>query len=701
MPPEEELQLSTEQHQSLTTWIESSIKEAINARHKTDGRVVIRRLNRIEYQNTMRELLGLDMNYVRDLPPDAVSAHGFQNDASSLQMSALQLEYYLSTARQALDRVIVAGEKPRAFDHVFTETKINTWLGNAQRSNRLGRQQEFLAKIVDEYPDDGDFLVRVKLSAELKPNIGYPLLEVSVGYQPDTEILLDSFDVVEVITPGPQTFNFRGRLENFPLPVRGQGKFPGLVVRVRNVYDNQSPKTPGQKDDKDQMSYVDEPSFPTLTIESVEFHGNAYDQWPPARHREILLEREDVDRESIMNVTEVLSRFMSRAFRCDAEEADVARMVAFYESIRPEFPTFEEAIRETLAMVLIQPQFLYRLESSGDEKRPVTDVELASRLSYFLWSTMPDPPLLAIAKAGVLHESDRLMAEVDRMLIDPRSSQLIEHFTDQWLGLDMINNVAVSQDRFRGFDETIKPHMCGETRALFGELLHQNLSAINFLSSDFTLLNEPLARHYGIDAVFGQSFQRVILKPEQHRGGLLGHASVLLINSTGADSHPIRRAVWIRDRLLNDPPSPPPPNVPSLEEANPEFHKFSLRKQLELHRTKDSCNRCHRSIDPWGIALENFDAIGKWRDDIEATDTLPGGHEVAGVEGLRNYLMSERKDDFVTSLVARLLTYALGRTLELSDQAAVKAIATQAAADDYRLKGIIHQIIASESFQTK
>ena len=262
MPPEDEPQLSSEQHQTLTEWVAKSIKEAVDARCKTDGRVVMRRLNRIEYQNTMRDLLGFEMDYVSDLPPDAISADGFQNDARSLQMSPLQLEYYLTAARRALDRVIVSGDRPKPFDHSFTETKINTWLGNAQRSNRLGRQQEFLAKIVDEYPDDGDFLVRVKLSAELKPNIGFPLLEVSVGYQPDTEILIDRFELLEVKTAGPQTFAFRGRLETFPLPVRGQGKFPGLVVRVRNVYDDQSPKPPAQKDDKDQTIYADEPSLP-------------------------------------------------------------------------------------------------------------------------------------------------------------------------------------------------------------------------------------------------------------------------------------------------------------------------------------------------------------------------------------------------------------------------------------------------------
>jgi hypothetical protein len=712
MPPEGELPLSSEQLQTVTDWVSSSIRQALDARRKTDGRVVMRRLNRIEYQHTMRDLLGLDMDYARDLPPDALSADGFRNDGRSLQMSSLQFEYYLATARRALDRVIVQSEQPRTFDFTFAESNVDEWLGDAQRSNRLGRRQEFLAKMVNDYPDDGEFLVRVRLTADLKPATGYPLLEVSAGYRPDTELLMQEFDPVEITSPESQMFEFRGRLENFPLPVRGQGKYPGLVVRVRNVYDDKSPLPPAQKDEKGRTVYPDEAHLPTLTIESVEFHGNAYDQWPPALHRRILFDSPGVDREDVTSVAEVLQRFMARAFRRNVDDTEVARFVDFYQSIRPEFPSFEETIREALAMVLVQPDFLFLLEPAGDEKRPISEPELASRLSYFLWSTMPDDRLMELANAGTLRES--LVGEVDRMLADPRSQRFAEQFTDQWLSLNVVDNVAVNRDRYPGFDDRLKRDMCEETHAVFAELLREDLSAIQLLAADFTMLNEPLAKHYGIDGVFGRSFRRVPLPPELHRGGILSHASILLSNSTGADSHPVRRAVWIRDRLLNDPPAPPPPNVPTLKETNPEFHQLSVREQLEIHRTRESCNNCHRDIDGWGIALENFDAVGKWRADIQrrvgdgsemhpidATVELPGGRKVVGADGLRAYLAGDRKQDFARSLVSRVFTYALGRSLELSDQQAVDDVLDQFARDDYRLRGLVHKVVVSEPFQMK
>jgi hypothetical protein len=712
MPPKDEPQLSAQQLTTLTNWVSQSIKVALADRQKTDGRVVLRRLNRVEYQNTMQDLLGLEMDYARDLPPDAMSADGFRNNGNSLQMSSLQLEYYLSTARRALDRVIVQGDQPPAIHHTFTAVSIDNWLGDAERSNRLGRRQEFLVKMVDQYPDDGDFRVRVQLTADLKPTTGYPLLEVSVGYQIDTEILMREFALVEVISPESQTFEFRGRLENFPLPVRGQGKFPGLVVRVRNVYNDGSPLPAGQKSEGDKMTFPIEDHLPSLTIQSVEFHGNDYEQWPPKSHRKILFEVPGMDREDPAYVSQVLSRFLTRAFRRKITEVEVARFTAFYQEIRPEFPSFEEAVRETLAMVLIQPDFLYLLEPARDEKRSIDESELASRLSYFLWSTIPDERLMELATTGTLRTY--LTGEVERMLADRRAERFVQQFTDQWLKLDQVDNVAVNRDRYPGFDDRLKQDMCAETHAMLAELLRENLSSTLLLSSDFTMLNEPLAKHYGIPGVFGRSFRRVPLSPELHRGGLLSHASILLSNSTGADSHPVRRAVWIRDRLLNDPPAPPPPNVPSLAEANPEFHKLSVREQLELHRTVESCNQCHRTLDPWGIALENFDAVGKWRTDVSgsaadgtttqpvnATVVLPESREVSGVDGMREYLVNERRREFARSLVSRLLTYALGRSLELTDQAAVDQVLDQFAQDDYRLKGLVHKVVASEPFQTK
>ena len=714
MPPEDELQPSADQRRKLTDWLRSTIDNAIQAQRKTNGRTVIRRLNRVEYQNTMTDLLGMEMDYTIDLPPDATSADGFKNNGQSLQMSALQLENYLKTARRALDRVIVSGPAPQVFDYEFTESNVKKWLGKPEFSNRLGRQQEFLAKMVEDYPEEGEFLVRVKLTAELKPDGGYPLLEVGVGYRPDTKILFREFDLVEIISPEEQTYEFRGRIEDFPRPVRGQGKFPGLVVRVRNAYDDGSPRPKSINEKKQETKFPEEPGLPKIVIQSVEFHGPVFEQWPPAAHRQILFDSPLREQNEVDYLRTVLERFMTRAYRRPVRSDEVDNLLAFYESIRSEFPSFEEAIREALAMVLIRPEFLYIVEPSGVEKRPINDWELASRLSYFLWSTMPDHRLMDLAANGKLRQSGVLSEEVERMLGDRRAMRFVEQFTEQWLHLNVLDNVAVSDDFYPEFDESLKQEMRGETQQFFAELLRENLSALNLLDSDFAMLNEPIAKHYGIEGVIGRQFRQVKLDPDLHRGGLLGQASVLLSNSTGSDSHAVRRAVWIRDRLLNDPPAPPPPDVPSLEQADPKFHQLSIREQLEIHRQREACASCHRSIDPWGIALENFDAVGLWRDEVrrkngnefetlpvDATDTLPNGQQFAGAETLRQYLVNERRDEFARSLVSRLMTYAIGRRLELSDQPAIDDIAEEFATNDYQLRDLIQTIVASETFQTK
>ncbi|MFN7736962.1 MAG: DUF1592 domain-containing protein [Pirellula sp.] len=712
MPPQEEPQLTEVQHQTLVRWISGKIREAVEATRDTSGRAVLRRLNRVEYQNTMLDLLGLDMDYTRDLPPDSVSVDGFTNDGRALGMSAMQLEYYLDTARRALDRVIVSSGDPQVFHHEFTESKIDNWLGNAQRSNRLGRQQEFLAKMKDDYPENGEFVVRVTLNAELKPDKGFPLLEVSVGYQPDTEILMREFELVEITDEGSQTHEFRGRLENFPLPVRGQGKFPGLVVRVRNRYNDGSP-LPKELADKKQ-EYPDEPNLPVIVVQSVDFHGPMFDQWPPLTHRRILFESKQREADERGYVSEVLHRFMTRAFRRPISDLDISRIMDFHDSIRGDFSTLEESMRETLAMVLIQPDFLYHFEPSGPDKRPIQSHEVASRLSYFLWSSMPDEVLGKLGIDGQLMDPKVRSAEVDRLLNDPRSLSFVRQFTDQWLHLEYVDRVAVNREFYPQFDDSLKEQMRAETHAFFAELMHQELSALNLLSSDFAILNEPMAKHYGISGVYGRSFRLVNLQAGSHRGGLLGQASILLGNSTGADSHVVRRAVWIRDRLLNDPPSPPPPDTPPLEKADPEFLKLSVREQLEIHRSREACARCHRGIDPWGIALENYDAIGLWREEVrrkvngkiesvpvKSADKLPNGVPLDGVESLKAYLVNQRKDDFARSLVTKLATYALGRRLELTDQATIESLTKQFAANDYRIRGLIQSIVASELFLTK
>jgi hypothetical protein len=431
-----------------------------------------------------------------------------------------------------------------------------------------------------------------------------------------------------------------------------------------------------------------------------------------------LISSANQDKGELVYAEEVLTHFMRRAYRRPIEKSESKTMLQFFSRIRPTTESFEEALRETLAMVLVSPEFLYLIEpEDGKGKTPLTDFELASRLSYFLWSTMPDEQLFDAAETGGLRKPPLLAAEIDRMLEDPKSWQFVEQFSDQWLDLAAVDRVAVNPEYYGNWDDAVKPSMKGETRHFFAEILRNDLSALNFLDSDFTMLNEPLARHYGIkNGPRGGAFESVSLDPKTQRGGLLTQASVLLGNSTGEDSHPILRAVWIRDRLLDDPPADPPPNVPALDSEDPNFAQLPVRKQLELHRQDPACNDCHRGIDPWGIALEQFDAIGLWRDEIlrkapkgkgfvsapvEAASELPDGHSLEGVESLKAYLMDQRKDQFARALVAKLTSYALGRSPELSDEDAIDAMTAQFAADGYRLRPLIHDIVESELFQTK
>lgn len=708
MPPEEGEPLTGKERSILVNWIRSEIDRVKAELKSTGGRVVLRRLNRTEYQNTMRDLLDLEMDYARDLPREGASPDGFKNNGQSLQMTAIQLEYYLDAARRALDRVIVTGEPPEIFEHTFEKSNVGDKWFNYEVSNYLGRWQGFYGKMVDAYPEEGDYLVTVTARADLPKERGAPLMEVSVGYRPDTEQIWEVTETVEITQSESTTYEFTGRVENHPLPVRGQGKFPGLVVRVLNQYDDEASKPKEvelERDGKKKKGFPAEEGYPVIHIEKVTFKGPVYDQWPPQRHRDILFDSEMREIDEQAYVAMVMERFLKRAFRRPATQAEVQRFVDFYLSIRGDFPSFEEAMKETLAMVLISPPFLYLVEPSQDKKRDLDDWELASRLSYFLWSTMPDQELFDLAASRQLSRPAVLAAQVERMLQDNRGWRFYQQFTDQWLKLENTAQIAIDTGTYKGFQKELKEEMLQETRHFLRHLILNNLSGLNLLDADFTMLNERLARHYGVAGVVGNTYRQVALADET-RGGLLGQSSVLMLGSTGKDSHPIRRAVWLRDRLLNDPPAPPPPDVPDLDEMNPDFAKLSVREQLEVHRDKESCASCHRGIDPWGIALENFDAIGLFRTEVHqkpvvATDTLPNGTKLDGVVSLKKYLVENRSHDFSRALVSRLTVYALGRNLELSDEDLIDDLTNEFERNDHLILALIQNLVASEAFQTK
>jgi mono/diheme cytochrome c family protein len=740
MPPAGLPQPSSEERDHAISVLQAVVDRAMEERRSTDGRTVLRRLNRTEYQNTMTDLLGYEMDYARDVPPDGMSRDGFRNNASSLRMTAVQLEYYLEAARKGLERVIVSGPPPIvSFRFNFTESNLDEWLLRAEqpKKNVIGRTDAFLGHMDPAYPEEGEFVVKLTVAAELKPGKGPPIMNVSVGYRPDTEILFRTMDAVELTSEEPQTFEFRGFMENFPQPFRGQSKYPGLVVRVTNTYDDGTPRpelqTREKEDGKKERYYADEPDYPKVRVEKVTLDGPIYDAWPPARHRRILFESELRESDPTAYVGEVLEKFLTRAWRRPPEPSQVAEYVEFFDSQAETFPIFEERMRETLAMVLISPEFLYLLEPESEERRPLDAWELSSRLSYFLWSTMPDDELLMLSQTGELLNPDVLGSQVARMLQDERVSRFIDDFFGSWIYLEAMDKVAIDPIYYPGFNDNLKTQIREETRYFLQELLRDDLSATNIIDSNFLTLNETMARHYDIDGVSGSAFRRVAVDEASQRGGLLTQASMLMGNSTGEDSHPIKRAVWVRKRLLDDPPSPPPANVPELDSESPELAHLSVREQLRKHRQQESCASCHVDIDPWGVAFEHFDAIGQWRNDIrrlrerppvkpvgpeededqeevplefdllpvDAHETLPDGTEIRGVDDLRAYLLGPRRDDFARTIVSKLLAYSLGRSLEFTDQSEVDRLTTGFLANDMKLRSLVQEVVKNDLFRTK
>lgn len=711
MPPKKEDSLLPAELRTVTSWITQEIDALVASQKSTGGRIVLRRLNKTDYQNTMRDLLGIEMDYAKNLPPETLSEDGFRNNGATLQMSDLQLEYYLESARKGLAKAIVTGSRPKFFEKEFTVSVNDKNRG----SNILDKDQQFIAKLLD-YPEDGEILIRAKVKAQFAENRGYPQLRAAIGYRADVQAPRGFLKPVDITSEDWQIIEFRARIENFPLPSKSQSKFPGLLLWLDNAYaEGHDKPIKARGKGKKKKAQKDPLTYPRIEVASMQFIGPILDDWPPAQHKAILLPSKQRSNEEAYSKI-VIRNFMRRAFRRPIHDEEIVPYYRFFRSTRPEMETFEDAIRETLAMVLISPDFLFLVEPSGSSKRSISDWELASRLSYFLWSSMPDTHLFNLAKKEALRKPEILEKEISRMISDERSWQFVEQFADQWLDIGALQRVAINPNYYPEFDPTLKASMRGETIHFFGELFQKNLSALNILDSNFTMLDEPLAKHYGLAGPKGSRFERVSIKPGDHRGGVLAHGSVLLGNSTGEDSHPVKRAVWIRERLLDDAPAPPPPDVPALDSTDPNFAALSVRDQLAEHRKQISCNECHRNIDPWGISLENFGADGLWREQILRKKVkgkgmiklpvlseaiLPDDKKIEGIADLKKHLLEDRREQFARAFTSKLLTYALGRRLELIDQKTVDELTSKFIKSDYRIKDLIYLIVASKTFQSK
>ena len=440
-----------------------------------------------------------------------------------------------------------------------------------------------------------------------------------------------------------------------------------------------------------------------VLIDHIEISAPFYEQWPPKTHTDIFPESKNKGDEAVYG-REVLNRFLRRVWRRPVAAPEVDKFMALFAKYRPEFSTFEDAIVEVLATALASPEFLYLTQrATADEKKStarISEFELASRLSVFLWSSIPDDELLTLAEQGKLRMPGVLAAQVERMLADPRARRFSQHFVEQWLGLDGLNSVTHLPAG------PLRDAVQEEPVAFFEEVLKRNHSIMDFIHSDYALVNERLAAHYGLPKVYGPHFRKVSVTPQMNRGGVLTGAAVLAMNSDGKDSNPLKRGVWVLKRILHDPPPPPPPDVPEVDLTNPEILKLSLKERIADHRNKPACASCHSRIDPWGIAFENYDALGLYRTQInnkpvDATSELFNRQTLAGMDGLKRYLLTDRQDQFARAMVHKLTAYGLGRPLTFGDRAEVEDLTARFRRRGDGLRDLIHLIVTSALFHSK
>jgi mono/diheme cytochrome c family protein len=723
MPPDDEPQPADEERAAVVKWIEAELRRQSAEVAHEPAPAVTRRLTNFEYQNTMRDLLGIDLKLISGLPEDPVKPYKFNNNAGLMRIGPEQIDRYLETARRAMASAIVDPGKPvvHTTRQEWQPTGLDRGLGNDEVGlwgNR--RHTPAWGMGLKGFPETGEYRIRIKASAILPPGVQETQLRLVMGYE-----LNENSSTLRVEPVGsvrlrnspdqPEVFEFRGRIENHParpgVAKGGQPQPATMAITPQVLYDD------GTLNDGERNL-----KMPRVVIEWMEFESPVTEVWPPAHHTRILFDSPLRESDPPAYVAAVLRRFMTRAYRRPATDEEVDRFVRIHGMISPDMATMEAAMRETLAMVLVSPEFLFHTVPDDPADRRHA---FASKLSYFLWGSMPDEELVQVAASGKLDDPEVIGEQVRRLLADPRSADFVRNFTMQWLSLEKSRTVPINRDLFPRFLyyvplgeragtetpylPTIRDHMIDETVGFIGELIRRNASVLNVVDSDFAYLNQPLAAHYGIAGVEGNELRPVAIQPEDHLGGLLTHGSVLIGNGTGSAPHPIYRAVWLREAILGDEVKPPPADVPALTDTAGESaeHATSIKDLLALHRTKESCNDCHFRLDPWGIPFEHYNAIGKYQPlvpksgsriqpfdkrqhadlkaymaylntvntvEVEADTRLPNGPEVNGMADLKRYLLKDRKEDIAANLVRRFLTYGLGRELTYRDREAVEQL---------------------------
>ena len=744
MPPEGEVDyaLSDDDRGQIVDWLSHELNKASLVQRHAQPRSSFRRLARYEYDYALQDLLGLQHSLAGPLPPESTSEDGFRNNAELLQMSAMQFETYRKIARTALSRACVTGERPPPVTYtlsmqdemarVTASADAKTFdvhdedsRGQLRRGHLVDHETGLAIACRAASPEPADQLpgpppavspVALVLPAnnELKLNLDRFLpdegrLKVRVrAARSHDDLAGDACLQLSFSAHTSNNANFSNIVSDRDRPVRGTKAAPQFVefdISLGDIQRNPFRKLETKFPRRDEFLHIRNITLTgglNVLIDYVEITAPYYEQWPPAAHKAIFFDSPNRGNESVYG-REVLERFVRRAWRRPVTEAELDRLMFLLESDRDEFDTFEAAMQEVLATVLVHPDFLYlashQAEPSAAVAMGISDHALASRLAAFLWASIPDERLLSVADEGRLQDPETLTQQVDRMLADPKSERFARHFVEQWLGLEGLDNTTHIKDRL------LRQAMHEEPVAFFENGLRHNRSIMEFLHSDYAVVNERLARHYGIRDVYGVAFREVPVTAGQHRGGLLTAAGVLAMNSDGQHSNPLKRGVWMLERVLHDPPPPPPPDVPEVDLTDPRILQMTLKERIADHRDNAACRSCHARIDPWGIAFENYDAMGAYRTKIgtqpvDAAAELFDRQLLEGMDGLKRYLLLERQDQFTRAMVHKLAAYALGRTLTFGDRVELETIAGRLRQQGDGLRDLVHLIIQSPLFHT-
>jgi hypothetical protein len=676
MPPAKKKQPTPAERDLLAAFLDQQL--AAGASPHDPGHVTLRRLNRTEYSNTISDLVGLSFHAADDFPADDVG-YGFDNIGDVLTVSPVLLERYLAAAERIIGEAL---REPGSGSRRIPAAQMQP--GPKPEELAGGFRRVAIGCQLDSGPFDvvhgGDYILRTRAYGADGPSSLRLVLQLD-GRE------VRGFDV-RVTQAKPQVYEARAHLD------AGQHA-------VALVHDSKS--TDPRQAGRDLFLQVLEVEGP------VGREGEAPVAPPvtPGVYQRLITCRPGPGLRKDDCAHQILAAFARRAYRRPVSADEVDRLVALVRRCEQDGETFDKGIRLALEAVLVSPHFLFRVERDPetgrpDSPHPISEHELATRLSYFLWSSMPDEELLALADRGALRQN--LEAQVRRMLREDKARALAENFAPQWLETRNLKALTPDHNLFPKFNDTLRTAMMREVELFFGAIMEEDRSILDLLDADFTFVNEPLAAHYGIRDVKGPEFRRVRLEDGQ-RGGVLTLAAVLTVTSNPTRTSPVKRGKWILENLLNAPPPPPPPEAGELKDEKPALQSASLRQRMELHRAKAECAGCHSRLDPLGFGFENFDAVGAWRSrdgkfPIDASGTLPGGETFHGPVELKKILHS-RSDSFARCLAEKLLTYALGRGVQATDRPALDALVEAMAHDRYRFSTLVLELVKSEPFQLR